>query len=320
VSPTTPAAVVLLGAQRFDPTLGDAVAEIGVTGRIGTITAGWQERESEDEDLALHLGGRTVNLRLHARGEAVFRADTELRQAHRERQALLRHRREFYRIRLEQELEAERVIRARSATPPELAAEQAQASVDALRALDRAHLASCARSRAEFEHRLALAERPEVARQRRELADLAAGCRAFAIAGGHVATLLNRFALFDVAALLRGKPVFAWSGGAMVISDRVVLFHDHPPQGPGAAEVLEAGLGLVPDVVFLPQPEERLDLAQTERVAGLVRRFAPARCIALPSRSRVAWRGGRFVASDGAVELAADGSHAPFQPAAGVGR
>ena len=46
----------------------------------------------------------------------------------------------------------------------------------------------------------------------------------------------------------------------MAISERVVLFHDSPPQGPGAAEVLDAGLGLVGDVVVLPQPEFRLRL------------------------------------------------------------
>ena len=40
--PPSPA-VVLLGAQRFDPSLGAAVSELGVTGRIATITAGWQE-------------------------------------------------------------------------------------------------------------------------------------------------------------------------------------------------------------------------------------------------------------------------------------
>ena len=77
-------AVVLLGAQRFDPSLGAAVSELGVTGRIATITAGWQERESEDEELAAHLGDRTVNLRLHARGDELFREDPELRDAHRE--------------------------------------------------------------------------------------------------------------------------------------------------------------------------------------------------------------------------------------------
>ena len=64
-----PRAVVLLGAQRFDPTLGEAVKDLGIKGRIATITAGWQEREEEDDDLEEHLaplGITTENLRLRA--------------------------------------------------------------------------------------------------------------------------------------------------------------------------------------------------------------------------------------------------------------
>jgi len=308
-----PAAVVLLGAQRFEPTLGEAVAELGVKGRIAVITAGWQEREDEDEDLAAHLDGRTVNLRLHARGEQVFREDAELRRAHRERQVALRSRRDFYRIRLEHALEADRVIRHR-APPPDVAIEQALASAEAVRLIDASLVASCARLRGEFEGRWALADRPAVARQRKELSELVAGCDAVAIAGGHVATLLNRFALFGMAALLRGKPVFAWSGGAMLACRQVVLFHDFPPQGPGAPELLDEGLGLVPGLVVFPQPEERLDLTRRDRVQNLVQRFAPARCLALPARSRLTWIEGRFEAVHGVVELRDDGEHGPFRP------
>ena len=39
---------VLLGAQRFQPTLAAAVKETGVQGRIAIVTAGWQEREDEE--------------------------------------------------------------------------------------------------------------------------------------------------------------------------------------------------------------------------------------------------------------------------------
>jgi hypothetical protein len=73
----------------------------------------------------------------------------------------------------------------------------------------------------------------------------------------------------------------------MAISERVVLFHDSPPQGPGAAEVLDAGLGFVGDVVVLPQPEFRLKLGDRQRLKVMVRRFAPATCIAMPARSRM---------------------------------
>jgi hypothetical protein len=71
----------------------------------------------------------------------------------------------------------------------------------------------------------------------------------------------------------------------MAIADRVVLFHDNPPQGPGAAEVLDRGLGLCPNMVPLPQPETRLRINDRERISVLVRRFAPASCLALPARA-----------------------------------
>ena len=311
-----PSAVVLLGAQRFAPTLGAAVAELGVTGRIAVVTAGWQERESEDDELAAHLEHRTVNLRLHGRGEEVFLRDPELRAAHREKQDSLRHRQDFYRIRLEHQLEADRVIRQRVA-PAEIAAEQMEASNDSIRELDRWHLSHCAMQHVVFEQGWRLHERPSVARHRAEIAALVAGCEAVAIAGGHVASLINRLALFGIGELLGARPVFAWSGGAMAVSERVVLFHDDPPQGPGASEVLDAGLGLCPGAVFFPEPEKRLRLDRKDRVAGLARRFAPSLCLTLPARARVTWREGRFSSAHGVQRLRSSGEQVLFEPEAG---
>ncbi len=308
-----PRAVVLLGAQRFDPSLGASVSKLRVEGKIALVTAGWQEREPEDEELSAHVGGRTVNLRLHARADDVFRTDPELHTAHRERQDLLRLRQDFYRIRLEHALEAERIIRQRSA-PPAILAEEAQASIESIRDLDAWHLAQCERIHREFDARWSLATRPSIAKHRREIAEMVADCDAIAIAGGHVATLVNRLSLFAIKTLVKGRIVFAWSGGAMAISERVVLFHDFPPQGPGASEVLDAGLGLVPGVVVLPEPEERLRLDSRDRVQLLVRRFAPAMCLALPARSRITWRAGRFSSPDAVLRLRSDGECGLFNP------
>ena len=308
-----PRAVVLLGPQRFDPSLGESVAKLGVSGRIAVITAGWQEREAEDDELTAHLDGRTVNLRLHERAEDVFKRDPALRTAHRERQEVLRHRQDFYRIRLECGLEAERVIRQRSA-PADILDDEAVASVDALRALDAWHLAQCARVRKDFEGRCDRAASPALAKHRKEVASIMKDCDAVAIAGGHVASLLNRLAMFEIGRLVGSRVVFAWSAGAMAISERVVLFHDHPPQGPGASEVLDEGLGLVHGVVVFPEPEERLELGDRERIELLARRFAPAVCLGFPARSRVIVRGGRLSAPDGVLALRRDGTHGLFDP------
>jgi hypothetical protein len=305
-------AVVLLGAQRYNPTLGDAIKELGVKGKIAAITAGWQEREDDDADLIEHLGKGAVNLTLHARGEDVFRKDKELLKAHRERQTVLRHRQDFYRVRLEHALDAQHVIDQRAA-PDEILEDEARTSIDAIRNIDALHLERCTKDRRDFDARYRPLERGPIAEHREQLAKILADCEAIAIAGGHVASLLNRLRLFGIEELAQGKTIFAWCAGAMAISERVVLFHDSPPQGPGAAEVLEAGLGFVGDVVVLPQPEFRLKLGDRARLKVMVRRFAPATCIAMPARSRVTWLRSGPTAPYGAFAIRDDGTHS-FEP------
>lgn len=298
--------VVLLGPQRFDPTLRDAVRELGIDGPIATITAGWQERELEDRELDAHLGGRTVNLRLYERANAIWKEDPALATAHRARQDHLREKQDFYRVRLEHELEASYIIQKRTAAR-ELLDEEYAFSIGMLQQLDAAHVEACRRERERFEeaHRPLL--RQAIARQRDELRALLSKTSAVAIAGGHVATLLNRLELFGMEELLAERPIFAWAAGAMAISERVVLFHDSPPQGRGAAQVLDRGLGLVPRVVPLPTPDERLRLADEARVALFAHRFAPALCLTFRNRTRVTWTGTEFARAHGVDRLRLDG-------------
>ena len=297
-----PRAVVLLGPQRFDPSLHESVTKLG-----------WQEREAEDEELSDHLGKRTKNLRLHERAEEVFRVDEALRDAHRERQEVLRHRQDFYRIRLEHHLDAEHVIRQRSA-PADILADEALASIEAIRSLDTWHLAQCARVRKDFASRCDTPDSAILAKHRAEVAAELKECEAVAIAGGHVASLLNRLTLFEIGSLIGSRVVFAWSAGAMAISQRVVLFHDDPPQGPGVSEVLDEGLGLAPRVVVFPEPETRLRLDRQDRLELLARRFAPASCLGFPPRSRVIMKGTRFSSPQGVIRLRQDGTHGLFDP------
>lgn len=308
---------VLLGAQRFDPTLGSAVSMEGVEKPIAVITAGWQERELEDEDLQEHLGGGTLNLRLHARGVELFAKDKELSQLHRERQVLLRHLQEIYRLRLDHAFDAEREVAAYD-MPERLREEVERASLEAIRQIDAWHLEQCEAVVAEFEERLHVAERDEVVRLRAEIAREIEGCGAIAIAGGHVALLVNRLELFGIKELIGHRPVFAWAGGAMAITDRVVLFHDDPPQGHIARQVMGKGLGIVPNTVVFPNPERRLNLDARDRVALLARRFAPAVCLVLPDRSFVTWNGTSFGKASGVVRLAENGANVPFAPLRGM--
>ena len=92
--------------------------------------------------------------------------------------------------------------------------------------------------------------------------------------------------VFNVAASLR-SPVIAWSAGAMALTDRIVLFHDRAPQGPGHPELYGPGLSVLSGVVPLPHARARLLLDDAPRMAVFARRFAPARCILLEKGTRV---------------------------------
>ena len=118
----------LLGPQRFDPTLAAAVRALGIDGALATVTAGWQEREAESDELHQHLAGRAVNLELHRRGEAVFARDPELAAAHRERQAMFRRLQELYVFRLDSLKRLCRDLFARPGDDPALASERGEAS------------------------------------------------------------------------------------------------------------------------------------------------------------------------------------------------
>ena len=297
-----PRSVVLLGPQRLRPTLVQAVRGSGVEGDVAVVTAGWQEREEEVDELREHLGGHVVNLQLYARAEAVFEADADLARALRLRQDRLRRMQEVYRLRLSYAQDAARALLTRRGDP-ELLVPEREAAVAAIRELDRAHLERVGAVHREVDEQWRPFERPELARHREELGRLLDGCAAFAIAGGHVAVLLNRLRLFGVAELAGDKPVFAWSGGAMVAGEQVVLFHDDPPQGPGHAEVLESGLGLYRGLLPLPHARRRLRLDEPLLVALLAKRFPDHRCVAL---------------DDGAILREQDGRWLPWHPEDGA--
>jgi hypothetical protein len=99
--------------------------------------------------------------------------------------------------------------------------------------------------------------------------------------------LLACLRLFGVADVLGERPVVAWSAGAMVVCERIVLYHDLAAHSPGHAEVFDAGLGLCRGVVPLPHARRRLRLDDVDRMALLARRFAPARCVVLDDGAQV---------------------------------
>jgi hypothetical protein len=285
--------VLILGPQYRTPTLRQALAGAGLHGPIATITAGWQEREGELGPLEEHLGQRVRDLRLYERAEGLFGRDPALHEAHRQRQADLRQLQEIYRARLDHAKAAARELLARP-DESEIVRWARRDAVAALRRLDATHLRMIERVHERFMARWSAALRPLVAQQEAEIKHLIDESEAVCIAGGHVAVLLNRLRLFGLRGLLRSKPLVAWSAGAMALTERVILFHDHPPQGAGNAEVFEAGLGLIERTVLLPHAATRLALNDSARVALFARRFSPAACRTLDDGSLLHWRRGRL--------------------------
>jgi hypothetical protein len=299
--------IVLLGPQRLSPTVGEEVKRRGITGPVAMITAGWQERESEDGEFREVLAVPAVNLRLYARWEEIRQEDPEFAELHRGRQDQLRQLSRIYRRRLALLRQQASELLEMDGSPELLDPERADA-IEMLKALDAHHLRRVEEINDEFEWAVRPGERPSVARHRAELAEILRGCEAIAMAGGHVAVLLNRLRLFDIEPMLRRLTVFAWSAGAMTLTERIVLFHDSPPQGAGNPEVLELGLGLIPGVVVLPSARHRLHLEHTQRVALMVQRLAPARCVPMDERERLESADGVLSFTDGLRLLRPDGT------------
>ena len=303
---------MLLGPQRPTPIVAEAVAMLEVDGRIGriaAITAGWQEREAEDQDMSAAFGNRTINLMLHARGEAVFREDPDFFAAHRAKQDRLHQLEDLYRLRLASALKGARRVQQATA-PRDLIDAELEEAVQALRLLDAHHVLKVRQLEEDFERQQRPHERKSLRRHLDEIEAILKDCSALAIAGGHVAVLANRLRLFDLRTYILRRPelpVIAWSAGAMVVADRIVLFHDSPPQGRGNAEVLGPGLGLFPGVVVLPHASRRLMLRNHDRLSVFARRFAPAVCVALDHRCWIRFTSNHYELGPTTYQLCMDG-------------
>ncbi len=310
--------IILLGPQRLAPIVGEVAREHGIHGRTAVVTAGWQERESEDEELFAALGLPGVNLQLYHRWEEVARTDPTLFAAHRERQDQLRALEELYDKRLAHVMAAAREL-LEAEEPVELLQAERASAMEAVRALDDHHLRRVADIHAAFEDRVRPFAHPALQRHRAEVAEVIAGADVLVIAGGHIGVLLNRLRLFGVADQLEGKHVIAWSAGAMACCERIALFHDSPPQGAGNAEVFEHGLGLVPGVVALPHASRRLRLGEPVRVSLMAQRLAPNWPTTFDVRDVVViGDDGRLVTARGARRLRADGTVTPLADAVGL--
>ncbi|GAB3580194.1 type 1 glutamine amidotransferase family protein [Calidifontibacter terrae] len=278
--------VVLLGPQRR-PSLDRLVAELGLDGPFVTITAGWQEREKDDREIDLHLGGRSRNLHLWHRMQHVFDNDPAYAQAHQVRRARLLEMQELYRLGLSHTVQFLEELRHRTIGSPALRESAVQDAVGVFRGMDRQHISRVREIQGEFYASYPPHERPAIAQHRIEVAALMAEASAVVIAGGHVVDLLDALHLFNVAGGLDHLPIIAWSAGAMALTSAVVLFDEHAVRGPGCAEVFDQGLGVLPGLAVFPAAHQRLRTNDRENLGWLAQRFAPSICLPLDPGTRV---------------------------------
>jgi len=286
-----------------------AVRLLEADGPVATVTAGWQEREPDDQLLSTLLGGHDVNLGLYGRWLDVVDRDPEYAAGSRRLAAVLGELEDTYLLRLDYALQAVYALQHRAGTGQEdpVSDEAVAEAIAAVRELDEGYLRQVNSARGEFFEELRPHDRPAIAEHRAAVAGVLGEASALVMAGGHVGVLAEVLHLFNIAAAPLSQ-VIAWSAGAMALADRIVLFHDRSPQGPGHPEVYGAGLSLLREVVLLPHARARLLLDDAPRMAVFARRFAPARCILLETGARLdvgsdgAWPPGtRVLAEDGHV-------------------
>ncbi len=276
----------LLGPQNGQSNLHATIQQAGCSGPIVIITAGWRDSEGETEELQAAIGQPVEDLMIYHRAEEIFTSEPRLHALHRERQDKLAELQSLYRIRLHPAMAAARRM-LRTQGHPDLIRLEQRAAIAQVRALDRHHVRRITTIHQEFDARRAELDLPQASAMRDAVHAQVARAGLVLIAGGHVAVLLNRIRLFRLGELLASKTLVAWSAGAMVLSDRIVLFHDNAPQGKRDAEILDAGLGITTGLVPLPHAKSRLDWSSPTRMALFSRRFSPSHCHTLDPGSLI---------------------------------
>lgn len=289
---------IMLGPQTPFSNLSEAIQSAGAVGPIVSITAGWRDSEGDIDDLVETVKGPVEDLMIYTRAQEIFARHQDLNLLQRERQDKLLELQSLYRIRLTAAMSAARELLRTKGEKGLLRLEQ-RTAISQVRALDRHHIRRIAAIHREFDQRRAGLDVPNAAEQRESVQEKLANAGLVLIAGGHVAVLLNRIRLFSLGELLAQKPLIAWSAGAMVLGERIVLFHDDAPQGKRNAEVLDAGLNIVQGIIPLPHAKSRLDWSNRTRMALFSRRFAPSICCTLDNGSMIQVENNRITAAAG---------------------
>lgn len=264
--------VTVLGPERPTPVLPSVLTRLGLRGPVALITAGWRFDEPRDEPLRAAVGVTVHNLGLYAAFREIERAAPDLMSAYARKQALVKEARGRYRIAITGAVETcQRLL----ADKHDYQDPWFRAAVGQLQALDQHWIDHTDRLHRSFEEEMAPKRHRLIRAYRARIFDVLAGCEAVMLAGGHVGVLRNRISFFGLDEELGQRRVIAWSAGAMVLCEHILLYHDHTNFGVGTAEVFDRGLGLLPGVYLLPHARQRLLLDAPDNVAILAQRLAP---------------------------------------------
>jgi hypothetical protein len=299
-------AITVLGPQRR-PTLDQVTRRLDADAQIAVITAGWQEREPDDDELKAVLGGRGVNLHLHSRWMDVLEKDREFARAELEHRAVLDELQQLYLVQLDHALRAMYAVAQRGGDRPRTARAAHEDAMAVVRLVDERHLVRVKAAHEEFYAAWRPQERPVVGPHREAVRRLLGSAAALVVAGGHVGVLVRVLHVFHVAPFVP-ETVVAWSAGAMALTERVVLFNDRAPQGPAHAEIYDEGIGMIMGAVFLPHARRRLRIDDLTRMSVLAARVAPAQCVVLDDGTRIEMTandslpaGARVIDADGRI-------------------
>jgi hypothetical protein len=307
--------LILLGPQPAYASLKAVLHKIPYSGPVALITAGWETDEQEDYEIRQAIDCEVINLKLFARTEKLFEDDPELIQQLQHRQDELRLVRDVYNERLMHQTNATRWLFHHHAPEIDLN-EERESAIAMMRLLDNQHFGHASRIIDRYEVRLQTHARHLVAEHRRELAEILGRCGLLLIAGGHVAIIINRLSIFGILELTPQIPIIAWSGGAMALAERVVVFHDSLPQSLKDAEVLRPGMGVFDRVLPLPDARNRLETTNRIRVEMFARRFLQYQSVIFDEHTMLQRNQGKWrdYTEGRASRLGEHGSIVEFQP------
>ena len=298
---------LLLGPQRPVANVGTAIAgTLNADEPIAVISAAWQEAEGDIDDVRKLVPNPLHDLNLYQRADELFAKDETLRNAYRTRQDQLIEQQQMYRLRLRHLTIAARSILRAEGNVTAIADERRHA-ISQLRALDKHHLRQIRKINNRFTEQFNEQQHAALADNIAEIRQQLAGVSTVLITGGNVVVLLNRLDLFDLKPVLEQKNLVAWSAGAMVLCDRIVLFHDRLPQGRRDPEVMCEGLGLISDTVVLPDAGNRIRKNDLIRISLFSRRFSPAACLTLDNGSELLVQHGKVRHCESVRHISRDG-------------